>query len=419
MSNLESTQASQGGGEFNAAQAYRNLDSTARPLEPTGTMPEVTPQPRHRQEWRVITGAIMRDLPTNAALRDALIELNTVPVSETLPAEALHNIAEVDATVAGLERHYQDDLMPFLEQPPIPEELIGQDLGTSGLPYETITMIAERNREARELKLLGLMAELEKIGPPHFEASGDYTLPSGVHLHIDPEQPITAGPLVDPRRYTSRRILKDRVSQIMVGGRPYVMKERKTNRHTDTMRGGHRTGLTSAEEFALGKRLHEQGETKEGRIHLKWENPLAYVDFPDGHQLMVAEYEPDMMAYESQPELIMERRRVERQLEAAIMARPDEFETEYLAALATEPKLSYDDFAHRMTDTLLRQAEALYDQTLDDQDLARTDRNRGMGLRLPGPHDEGFTLTVIGFDHEYTKPAAEATPPPFDQTQAA
>jgi Fe2+ transport system protein FeoA len=74
------------------------------------------------------------------------------------------------------------------------------------------------------------------------------------------------------------------------------MKERKTNRHTDTMEHGHIDTITSEQEFKVARKLSELGTVKQGDIQVKWETPLGYVEFPDGYQFCLFKSEPNLEA---------------------------------------------------------------------------------------------------------------------------
>ncbi len=412
MQELERTQPP-GTARFGQAEAYQAL---AGEMAAADIQPLIQPRERYGHEWRYVTAALRQDM-NDPAVRRELIGYNSRPPSETLPAEAMHTLARIDRHVAQLETIYDEALVPYLDQPPIPDEIIGRDLRSAALPSRTIRMVAERYAFARDLKLLGLIAELKETGGPDFDAQGDCVLPSGTRLHVDPKQPITTRPLLNPDNWEGREKIKDRVHKLTIDGQPWIMKERKSSRHTDLPDRGYRPGLTSAEEFAIGREMQETGEVKEGWVHLVWEDPLAYVEYPDGPggapstQFIITKYEPGMLVYESAPEFGTERRRVAGAVEAAILARRVTFEGEYQSARAEDPQLRFEAFAHRLTNRLIAQAEHLYDQTLQDHGLRRTDANRGMGFKLPGPRDEGFELMVIGFDLEYVERTTVAATP--------
>lgn len=158
-------------------------------------------------------------------------------------------------------------------------------------------LIIERFGYARDIKLLGLTAELydSPINPDDSE-DGIIThmLESGTMLGITDDAYREYPGILNPESWQGRRQLKDRVYEFTVDDRAYIMKERKTNRHIDTMQHGHKDGLTSEEEFYLSQRLVNSQQPHDGEIEEAWEKSLGFVRFPDGYQFCIFEKIPTM-----------------------------------------------------------------------------------------------------------------------------
>lgn len=136
---------------------------------------------------------------------------------------------------------------------------------------------------------------------------------------------------MNPDAWQKRTQIKDRVYNVEVDGKSYIMKERKTARHTDVMAQGHRPGLTSAEEFAAAHTFAKLGTVRQGDIQLRWEKPLGYVEFPNGYQFAMFESEPGLDAHYPLEQLVQE-----------IVSNRDQFQDEY-TQIAKQAKAIYEE----------------------------------------------------------------------------
>ena len=144
-------------------------------------------------------------------------------------------------------------------------------------------MITKRYKYARDVKMLALGAEIteqESVAP---NEDGEILLPSGIKLVIDVSKDTKRTDLLSPHLWERRRQLKDRVYEIDVNGRKYILKEKKTARHTDTKEGGHREGRLSSEEFETAQHFQENGTVSNGRLSVGWEQPVGYSSYPYQH----------------------------------------------------------------------------------------------------------------------------------------
>ena len=293
-------------------------------------------------QWLAVTEAIRRAIIANPEARQTMVEFAGRPLSEVLPRQAVESIAEADDKTARLSA-LGGALLAVLKYDSVPDELLKPDIRTApylirkGAEAENFAMtsryydsfdpekeienikkrvddrpgvtqaekdlVVRRYRYARDVKLLSLMAELTD-NPIDVSTAVDglltHELPSGTKLAVVDGALEEVSQLLDPRAWENRRQLKDRVYAVHVAGKEYVMKERKTTRHTDTPRHGHYDGLTSESEFKVARDFARLGAVREGDIEVRGEKPLGYVKFPDGYQFSLYEFEPDIDTYPKQ-----------------------------------------------------------------------------------------------------------------------
>lgn len=310
------------------------------------------------RQWNMLSERIRRGIISSPDTRQAMASLVNMRVSETLPDDAVRLAGFTDAKVAkGLGRVSRlgsflslpsvpdKAIAPDITYAPSlvrPESVaysltqdakraqiqnsrlsrrIGRFLGIgpkrdTGALYELTKrryaaraplgkglgeaereLVALRYRYAREVKLLALMAELaDEPGQP--EDMGDGTvgrdLKSGVKMVLMREAADADPNILNPASWQSRRVIKDRVHAVVIGGKEYIMKERKTARHTDTAEDGHVDGVTSKEEFEAARHFAGLGIVQRDGISLHWERPVGYAEFPDGFSFCLFESEPDL-----------------------------------------------------------------------------------------------------------------------------
>jgi predicted metal-dependent phosphoesterase TrpH len=376
------------------------------------------------RQWELVTEAIRRDLIVKPEIRKTLSKFCTQSVSETLPSQFLSELSSVDKRVARLASRYLEALPGYLDLPAVPDEQIKPDLRLSyGLPKEERLMIAKRYKYARDAKILALGAEIidqEKVAPG---PNGEIILPSGIKIGMDTTDVEQRTDLLRPHLWERRRQIKDRVHEIFIGERYYILKEKKTSRHTDTKKHGHKEGRTSADEFAVAKHFKENGKLSQGKISVDWERPIGFVTYPDGFQFSVFEYEQDLIS-DNMPSRLAEE----------ISAHREQFEEEYklinslsqkykdhravlafeeyrpleilfktaMKSLGIETKsslqLTFEEFAMVKAEQMTRQARELMFQSVLQNEYTNNDYD-GFAYRI---HTSGeVKLDIVGFDFEY------------------
>lgn len=286
------------------------------------------------QQWMFITEAIRQDVLTDPEVRKKVASYVNFSLSESLPHEFLSDLS-LDERVLKLKNRYEQMIGNFLELESVPDDQIQPNIrraklldspenvietlsniygldssgfrtrldeyissGTflKGITTQEKLMIAQRYRFARDIKLLALGAEiLEQYEDVIDNNSQEIKLQSGVVINIDVEDETKRQELLNVQSWEKRRQLKDRVYVIDVGGSKYILKEKKTERHTDTINVQYAKGLTSLEEFQAAKDLQANGVIEKNNIKISWEKPVATVIFPDGFQFTVFEYTDELI----------------------------------------------------------------------------------------------------------------------------
>lgn len=406
------------------------------------------------RQWRLVTEKVRKDSIAKPEVRKTLVPFCSEQVSEALPGQFLSLISKADEGIAKLVRRYKEILLAYLNLSPVPDEQIQPDVSNApylqtpdetvrklkflprvskvsdaddkereiynqlqsyidsgvfmkGITKEERQMIARRYRYARDVKILALGAEIldqESLKP---DPNGEIALPSGIKIGFDTEQTEQRVDLLTPHLWERRRQIKDRVYEISVGGRSYILKEKKTSRHTDTKKGGHRAGRSSKEEFSIARQFRKQGRLNKGHISVDWERPIGFVSYPDGFQFAIFEYEEGLI---NDQEIISS-------LSSEILKNRAKFEKEYqsIADLAqkkckdnpeamdfeeqeSEADLTFEEFATVKAWRMKEQALELMQDIVDQNEYYNRDMD-GYAFRV---HTDGdVKLNIVGFDFEY------------------
>jgi len=424
---------------------------------------EFTPD-KIEQQWQLLSEAMRRQILENPETRQLAIEFIDTPVSETLPGEFTTRMSQ-DERVGRLLGRYETEVGGYLGLDPVPDDIIKPDIanapsfeepksilerwkkyygdGTSeyhdhirrgieegyfsrGLTGHERLMVKTRYRFARDVKLLALGAEvLEQEGNLVPDENGQIELQSGTRITLNTENAQDVEQLVSPQSWEKRRQIKDRVYEIQVGDSTYILKEKKTDRHTDTMRHGHKPGVSSLEEFEAAKFFVENATLDQGDLKVSWETPLATVEFPDGFQFTVFKHEPGLMEQRGRGrEIVKKIKEHQGQFQAEYEVikelsekyskdpRVDRFEdgnTESglksflkfigLRKEESPEKLSFEEFAIIKAYRLQSQAKDLMHRTILEKGYSNRDMD-GYAFRV-NEEDERFQLELIGFDFEY------------------
>lgn len=386
------------------------------------------------RQWNFITEAIRRDIATKPEIRKQLEVFCVKPVSETLPNECIDLLSKNDPRIANLAERYKSEAKAYLVLPPVPDEQIKPDIRNApsyysikprmdawrkyypeigeegvrnkareflknnkeGITREEREMIGIRYGYARDVKRLALGAEILEQSNLTPNENGEIILPSGVKIVVDIDQGEAKSDLLNPHLWQRRVQLKDRVYEIEVNNRKYILKEKKTVRHKDTMKGEHRDGNLSSEEFSVAKYFQEHGGREKGNVKVSWEKPVGFVSYPDGFQFAIFEFE----------EGLIEDRAIIQQLATNIIEHQDQFRDEYqlIAKLVgdkhkdTLENLTFKEFAMTKALRMERQVNDLMEETAIINGYSNRDRD---GYSYKITNEDQLQLEIIGFDFEY------------------
>lgn len=403
------------------------------------------------KQWGLITEVIRREIQNDPSLRQALINFAAIPLSEALPKNLLEKLAHSsNVRIAKLIERFSAGLGKYSALPAIPETNIVPDIRNApeklspasaldrlkraygdnatisaafekyaqqgvfdkGLTDEERSLVSKRYKYARDIKILALQAELtDTKSAAALQENKHITLPSGTGLAINDDIPEN---ILNPENWQKRTQIKDRVYSINIQDQTYILKEQKTNRHTDTFEKGHKPGLSSAQEFEVARYLGEHALLDQNGVKLSWEKPVAHVTFPDGYQFTVFEFVNGLKNDQEIPQTLY----------AKIIENRAQFENEYqeicrkmktmepsklksllknlvtkIQKKATEQPITYEEFSRVKTYNMIEHAKIMLEETL----LAHNKKSRdhlGYGFRvLTKPQ---LKLEIIGMDLEYT-----------------
>lgn len=390
-----------------------------------------------KKQWEMITEALRRDILTKPEVRKTLIVFCNRPVTETLPDELIASVIHIDERIARLAERYNDSLRGYLALPAVPDEMIVPDIrNASGITSSERKRIATRYAMARDVKLLVLGADvLEQPTQVTTNEVGEVILPSGVQIVLGEVDASTKVDLLSPQAWEKRKQLKDRVYEIYVNGKKYLLKEKKTARHTDTLGDGHEDGLMSSEEFFTAQEFIEKASIIEGNIAVGWEKPLGFVTFPDGFQFAVFEFREGLIPYSKAltqtAEAILRNRdqfdgefqnlidKVDAYLDSpTVLAYPDKRRKEVppsfmqrllkRVGLTQESplELSFEEFANVKALRMLLQALSLKEKVTNQMGYSNSDWD-GYAFTVHTDRD-AVVVEIVGFDFEYyTRISAE------------
>lgn len=401
---------------------------------------------RSGKQWDVLAQQVRGAVAEDAALRDVLVEAAAKPVTETLPHDTMGRLAEKNAAVART-LHVASHVSSLLGLPAVPEaarsrgithatvapvtnkivyhsadadpteyraalansEVLSED--GEGMTTDEKRLALQRLEFARDVKVLGLMAELHDHPFEGVAKDGvvNYRLPSGTELALSDEAFAAEPNLLDPSKWERREQIKDRVYRVWVDGKDYIMKERKTEGHADVA-PEHRPGLTSQEEFEVAREFAELDTVTKGDVSLRWEKPLGYATFPDGYQFCM--FESDDAINTGSPST------KSAEMQAAILANPEAYaeelaklNSEAVALLEARPDLmvtsragageglTLQEFASLKGAYAAYEAKQLLEETMAAKGYDNGDED-GLVFKVV-QHDGRAKMEVVAFDFEY------------------
>ena len=432
---------------------------------------------RTDRQWMIVTEVARRAIAVNSEVRSTAIALAAEPLNETLPNKALKRFSGIDSRIARIAETTATTLGKRLQLDAVPDKVIVPDITHApslfnrqsaarsleltvkydpegyprslaqvvrtsqrvpGISYAERKLVAQRYRYARDVKMLGLAAELydDPLSPADL-VDGVLTkeLPSGIKIGLSADSYTVNPDLLDPSKWESRRQLKDRVYVVKVGGTEYIQKERKTARHTDTKKNGHRDGLTSQQEFEVAREFAGLGTVIHEDVSLKWEQSVGFVEFPDGYQFTIFEKVPDLeknvelwkvtdeicqhkeaykeefnevknaarTIYNERDDLLYDKRFEKSSTKSRVsfiykLRRKKPVDADRIPLLNDE--LSFEEFAELKARSLQEEARDLLTNTIYEKGYVNSDLD---GYVITMHKGARVRMQIIGFDFEYYK----------------
>ncbi len=382
-------------------------------------------------EWGDVTGLVLQAIQQQGSIRERLAPFVQTPVGETLPQSILDAAFGESGShdqARGLTAQAYPSLTRYLAVPPIPDEEIGQTL--RGFDYlitpedsirvfidegidENFIRAALKTIAAQGTYMHGVSdAEAELIAAPTLELARDARNPAalaaallienvqlnehglsltradGLKVGVTPDcRPHELG-LLDPQTWQGRKQIEDRTYEAYAGNRKYLLKEHKTTRHRNTPVGVPEIeGHPSEQEFAIAQEFQAHG-TRKGEVNLRWERPIGFVEFPDGFQFIVYEFQAGLI----------DREEARPQLAATIRSHQDQYFDEYEAVWGVTG-CTFEEFSRAKARQLIDQAEQLVrDTPLELEYKNRDDPQYGL---LIDDQDGEMTVSAFGYDFEY------------------
>lgn len=408
-------------GEVAAIAAGHSTDDLSEGL-PKAFIDDLSPSSASIQRAFAVSGPRLAEHLALPSVPEELIPFGIRAVDHNISPADAH--ARLKDTAKNYPLLYDQDLQDLRAEVAIPRLTTGEE-----------RLVTDRYRRARDVKLLSLIGELTKQKPV-FKDEGDLKvaeLDSGVHIALTSEALSANAGLADEAKWKWRRQIKDRVYEVSVAGKHYIMKEKKTSRHTDVWVDdndgvvGHETS-TSEQEFKTGQEFSQFQPTTHGELTLTWEKPIGYAEFPDGYQFCLFEKIEDAEDYTL---------KFIKQTEEEIMARPEAYVAEYQEVQAaattfianhqgsfvlTDPKalMSFEAFAAAKTEVLMTQAEQDVTRAILQAGYVDEDHKAFMLRKnLPTNPSERIHLELIGMDYEFFVRDAERAKRELDQMAEA
>ena len=398
--------------------------------------------------WSIVTEVARQAIMDNADVASQAADFIIQDLDEQLPNNFVNDISSVEPRVKKAVNTVGKRFEEWLQLPSVPEELISYGIRQSGQYYSPenarqelteaatsygeiydsvlqevhmkaarnfltaaeVDLVADRYRQARDVKLLALMAALKREQPEKVIKDGLVHLEtkSGVKMTLT-SSALEADPnLTDPTKWKGRTQIKDRVYEVVIGDKRYIMKEEKTSRHTDVFEGNETTG-GSEHEFKVGQVMTDRTFISDD-LQITWERPIGFVTYPDGYQFCMFEKVPNALDYklssigaieheiESRPTVYAEEYAAIRQETARFIAAHHD----QIRSLKAGEELTFSQFAAAKVEALTDQGERDVEKEILRAGYVDRD-HKGFVIMTPATQSkEGrTTLQLVGIDYEF------------------
>ncbi|MFT5280870.1 MAG: hypothetical protein ACI9AR_000306 [Flavobacteriaceae bacterium] len=284
------------------------------------------------KQWLLLTEVIKQEIENDEILRNTIRAFNSTELTEQLANNFLEEISETNTRISNITNRYSETLKSYLSIDSVPDEQIGEFIQKStkletlqefekriedyppeikesqlerklknnsflkGISNEEKLMVLRRYKFGRDVKLLALAAEIKSQDEISFEDKGNLhqaELANGTEILMSNMDKDLSEKLLDPTCWEKRRQIKDRVYEIVIGNKPYILKEKKTGRHRDKGLDKIKS-LDSKEEFKVAIEMLDSASYEDEDIVITYEKPLAAITCPDGFQFSIFEFENNL-----------------------------------------------------------------------------------------------------------------------------
>jgi hypothetical protein len=286
-------------------------------------------------EWWILSKAILENIKNSPELRKQILSIPKEELSEKLSYNFLNSNLGFNKTVEKLKERYNDSLIKVLALDEIPKEQINVDISSTRIIYpaeEGIKRIIENDyfpflqekkeiyqtskeekiytkvnnwsfkdwitKEEKELLIKRYIYTRENnillLATSLLETKKDLkqekiTLENWVKIKNNLDFESELDNIFNINNWWSRKKIKDRIFEIDISWKTYILKERKTKFHTDTITSWHIDWLTSFEEFEVAKKLNKEWTNNDWIISIEFEKPITSVLFPNWYQFTIFE----------------------------------------------------------------------------------------------------------------------------------
>lgn len=258
------------------------------------------------KQWILATELIKQQINGDNAQQFARL-VKEIP-DETLPLRLLQ-VIETEKLASPRMKEFlsrNSQLKRYLEIPPTPTEKYtfyqGLQKGNPNISESERQRIIQRAAFAREVKLLALHADLLSLSNEVLSKNHEFTTPNGTNMIFNPQFENLRSYLLDPTTWQSKKVIKDRVHSVVIGGKRFILKEGKTIRHQDVAGGANRNlrfGNTPKQEYEIALALAKDGVAEKSDERASWETPIAWVSFPDPENFQLVLFEEIPQAFDS------------------------------------------------------------------------------------------------------------------------
>lgn len=385
-------------------------------------------------QWWILSKAILENIKKSPELRKQILSIPQEKLWERLSYNFLNSNLDFNKTVEKLKKRYNDELIKILSLEEIPKDEIYIDISNTREMYkaeETIKKIIEddylpflKDKEqnhytskeekiyaeinnwsftnwitkeekkllikryiyARETNILLLWSSIletkKNLLQEEIELENWIKIKNNLDFKNDLKN------IFNIKNWWSRKKIKDRVFEVNINWKFYILKERKTKNHTDTLKSWHKDWLTSLEEFEIAKKLYKEWSKNDWLIKIDFEKPITSVLFPNWYQFTLFEKNNIFDNLNTSKDLLSE-----------ILNNPEQFQKEYEYVLENYKKYFNNEEVLYLSEfyknsTITKLLNKLLRKSKDETDLTYLDfsylMNRFINEKIYNSYEKVF-----------------------------